>query len=391
MTLLITRLMGRLPIGWLQLTHSKTRLFAAVAGVAFANILVFVQLGILGSLNDSTIAPYTLFEGDIMISSVDADTLLDGSNVARVRLFQALATPGVADAAPLYIENVEWTRPDGGASTLQTVGLDPSATKFIPERLRGEFTGLLLPNSVLLDTGTRGLPSEALQGVTPQNPYRLELAGKSISGIGTVRIGGGFTADGSIYASDQTFLNLFPRRSSAAPNHVLVRIEDGLDPSVVVDRLRKALPTDVVKIDTKENTAATDLAYQTTERPTGIIFGFGVVIGVIVGIVIVYQVLSTDVADHLKEYATFKAMGYAQRFFTGIVLEEAIILAVLGFIPGFVISWGIYAAMSSATGLPLELGAGRGAAVFLGTAIACVLSGIVATRRLAAADPADLF
>ena len=391
MTLLITRLMGRLPIGWLQLTHSKTRLFAAVAGVAFANILVFVQLGILGSLNDSTIAPYTLFEGDIMISSVDADTLLDGSNVARVRLFQALATPGVADAAPLYIENVEWTRPDGGASTLQTVGLDPSATKFIPERLRGEFTGLLLPNSVLLDIGTRGLPSEALQGVTPQNPYRLELAGKSISGIGTVRIGGGFTADGSIYASDQTFLNLFPRRSSAAPNHVLVRIEDGLDPSVVVDRLRKALPTDVVKIDTKENTAATDLAYQTTERPTGIIFGFGVVIGVIVGIVIVYQVLSTDVADHLKEYATFKAMGYAQRFFTGIVLEEAIILAVLGFIPGFVISWGIYAAMSSATGLPLELGAGRGAAVFLGTAIACVLSGIVATRRLAAADPADLF
>ena len=391
MTLLITRLMGRLPIGWLQLAHSKTRLFAAVAGVAFANILVFVQLGILGSLNDSTIAPYTLFEGDIMISSVDADTLLDGSNVARVRLFQALATPGVADAAPLYIENVEWTRPDGGASTLQTVGLDPSATKFIPERLRGEFTGLLLPNSVLLDTGTRGLPSEALQGVTPQNPYRLELAGKSVSGIGTVRIGGGFTADGSIYASDQTFLNLFPRRSSAAPNHVLVRIEDGLDPSVVVDRLRKALPTDVVKIDTKENTAATDLAYQTTERPTGIIFGFGVVIGVIVGIVIVYQVLSTDVADHLKEYATFKAMGYAQRFFTGIVLEEAIILAVLGFIPGFVISWGIYAAMSSATGLPLELGVGRGAAVFMGTTIACVLSGIVATRRLAAADPADLF
>ena len=165
----------------------------------------------------------------------------------------------------------------------------------------------------------------------------------------------------------------------------------GIAPEVVVDRLQRALPTDVLKIDTKANIAAADLAYQTTERPTGIIFGFGVIIGIIVGIVIVYQVLSTDVADHLKEYATFKAMGYSQSFFTGIVLEEAVILAVLGFIPGFLISWGIYTLMGAATGLPLDLGAGRAMSVLVGTILACVISGIIATRRLAAADPADLF
>ncbi|WP_299621704.1 ABC transporter permease DevC [uncultured Tateyamaria sp.] len=387
----MTLLTGRLPIGWLQLAHSRTRLTAALAGVAFANILVFVQLGILGSLNDSTIAPYGLFEADIMISSVDANTLLDGSNVARVRLFQALAVPGVSDAAPLYIQNVEWSRPDGGTSTLQTVGLEPEAAAFIPSRLADVIPQLILPNTILLDSGTRGLAREALEGVTPSTPYRLELSGQTISAIGTVRIGGGFTADGSIYASDQTFLNLFQNRSSAAPNHILVNVDEGLDPDVVVARLQEALPTDVVKIGTKDDTAAADLAYQTTERPTGIIFGFGVIIGIIVGIVIVYQVLSTDVADHLREYATFKAMGYAQRFFLGIVLEEAVILAVLGFIPGVLISWGLYTGMAAATGLPLEMGIGRALSVLVGTILACVLSGVIATRRLAAADPADLF
>jgi len=144
-------------------------------------------------------------------------------------------------------------------------------------------------------------------------------------------------------------------------------------------------------VHTLADAAAADLAYQTTERPTGIIFGFGVVIGIIVGIVIVYQVLSTDVADHLKEYATFKAMGYGHGFFLGIVLEEALILAVFGFVPGFLVSMGLYEGMGAVTGLPVEMTADRMLLVFAGTLAACALSGAIATRRLAAADPADLF
>ncbi|KIT17327.1 ABC transporter permease DevC [Jannaschia aquimarina] len=391
MTALLTRLMGRLPIGWLQLAHSRTRFLAALAGVAFANILVFVQLGILGALNDSTVAPYDLFGGDIMISSVDANTLTDGSNVARTRMFQALGTPGVADAAPLFIGNIEWQREDGGSSTLQVVGLDPDRPAFVPASLRAPVAGLRISDTVLLDESTRGLPAGALDGASSASPYRFELAGRAVEAVGTVSVGGGFTADGTLYASDQTFLRLFGSRSSAAPNHVLVTVEDGIDPGVVVDRLRAVLPGDVVKVATKTDMAAADLTYQTTERPTGVIFGFGVAIGIVVGLVIVYQVLSTDVADHLREYATFKAMGYGQRFFLGIVLEEAVILAVLGFVPGVAISAAIYSAMAAATGLPLAMGVDRAAMVLAGTIAACVVSGAIATRRLAAADPADLF
>ena len=111
--------MGRLPIGWLQLTHNRTRLVAAMAGVAFANILVFVQLGMLGALQDTIGATYSLVQADILISSSDANTLADGSPLTRRVMFQALAEPGVAAAAPLYLGQTDWTRPDGDPDGLR--------------------------------------------------------------------------------------------------------------------------------------------------------------------------------------------------------------------------------------------------------------------------------
>lgn len=111
----------------------------------------------------------------------------------------------------------------------------------------------------------------------------------------------------------------------------------------------------------------------------------------IVGLVIVYQLLSTDVADHLKEYATFKAMGYGQSFFMGIIFEEAMILAIFGFVPGFIIASILYQILNSVTGLPVLMDVARPVAVFLGTIASCSISGAIATRRLASADPAELF
>ena len=128
-----------------------------------------------------------------------------------------------------------------------------------------------------------------------------------------------------------------------------------------------------------------------TERPIGVVFGFGVIIGIMVGIIIVYQVLSTDVADHLAEYATLKAIGYRDSYFLGIVFEEALILALLGFLPGVLISIALYGAASSATGLPIVMDMTRPLLVLAGTILMCMISGAIATRRLAAADPADLF
>lgn len=391
MTRLLTLLFGRLPIGWLQLSHNRTRLLAASAGVAFANLLVFVQLGILGALNGTTTAPYALFDADIMVSSVDANTLTDGSHIARQRMFQALGVAGIEGGTPLFIANLEWQRADGSSAKLQTFGVASDAAAFLAPEIAGLTAQLMLEDTVLIDRSTRGLPQGALDDVSPENPYVFEANDRTLSAVGTLDVGGGFAADGTLFTSDQTFLRLFGNRSARAPDHILLKVQDGIDPAIVVDRLRAVLPPESVKVNTMSDAAAADLSYQTTERPTGIIFGFGVLIGILVGVVIVYQILSTDVADHLKEYATFKAMGYGHPFFLGIVFEEAIILAIFGFIPGLLTSIVLYAGLSAATGLPMEMGVDRAIAVLFGTLLACAVSGAIATRRLAAADPADLF
>ncbi len=390
MSRLLQWLFGRLPIGWLQLTHSRTRFAAALAGVAFANVLVFVQLGIMGSMATATLKPYEFFQADIMISASDANSMTEGGNVARQWLFQALADPEVTGGTGLYVANVNWPRPTKTLS-LTTYGIDPTLPAFLSPAMASKTGTLQLQNAGILDMFSRGLPREEAAAIRPQTPTSFEVTGTTLTLYDTFQGGGGFGGDGFMMVSDQTFMTLFPARSSAAPDHILLQIAPGADPDAVAARLRDLISDKTLRIRSYARAAAEDLSYQQTKRPTGIIFGFGVIIGILVGIVIVYQVLSTDVADHLSEYATFKAMGYPQRFFLGIVFEEALILAILGFIPGFIVAIGLLAGMKKATTLPLAMTTDMAGMVFVGTLIACTISGAIATRRLAAADPADLF
>jgi putative ABC transport system permease protein len=391
MSRLLTNLFGRLPIGWLQLTHSKGRFIAAVSGVAFANLLVFMQLGIMGALNTSTIAPYAMLNADIIVSSDAGNTLTDSDNIAQVWMFRALAVSGVADATPIYIGNLPFTLSDGTSLSLLVFGLDAMKTTFVVPSIAQSMGQLTIENTVLLDQDTRGIPTSVVEGIVNGEAFPFEANGRTLMAVATMEVGGGFLADGMLVTSDQSFLRFFPNRSSGAPDHILIHVAEGVSPGTVAQRLRAVLPLESVKVQTTHEAAQADLAFMSTERPTGIIFGFGVFMGILVGLVIVYQVLSTDVADHLGEYATFKAMGYGQSFFLGIVFEEAIVLAVFGFIPGLIVSMGLYAALVAVTGLPVEMEAGRAILVFFGTLAACTISGAIATRQLANADPADLF
>ncbi len=390
MTRLLERLLGRLPIGWLQLTHNRTRLYAAIAGVSFANVLVIVQLGIAGSMTTATLQQYAYFDADIMISAEDANSMTEGGNVSRQWLFQALADPQITGGVSLFVGNLVWERPEGQI-LMQTFGIDPNAPGFLNPAIARKVAPLTLLNGAIIDRRTRGLDRDRLAGIRPHSPQTFESSGKTITLHDTFAGGGGFGTDGYMFVSDQTFLNLFAKRVSGAPDHILLRVERGADVGAVVSRLRAEIGDKSLRIRSYTDARDQDLSYQNTQRPTGLIFGFGVVIGILVGIVIVYQVLSTDVAAHLREYATFKAMGYGQGFFLGIVLEQAMILAVLGFVPGVIVASGLLSLLNTMTGLPIAMTGATGFMVFFGTLAACALSGSIATRRLTAADPADLF
>ena len=386
MTALLTRLLGRLPIGWLQLVHNRGRLAAALSGVAFANVLIFMQLGFLGALIESIRLPYTILNADILVSASDANTLFDGSPLPRNRLYQALAVEGVASATSLYYGRIDWT-----IRVMDVFGVDPQGAAFDEPALVRASAALMLPDVALIDRKTRNPPPGLVDAIEAGEPYRFETKGRELTVTGTFAIGGGFSADGYLVVSDQTFLRLFPARLPGAPNFVLVRLVPEARREAVIADLKASLPTSDSAVWTIEQAAARDQRFQTTQKPVGVVFGFGVVIGVLVGVIIVYQVLSTDVADHIREYATFKAMGYPQRFFLGIVFEEAFILALFGFVPGVLLALGLYAAVAAGTGLPIFMPAERPVFVFLGTLVMCAVSGAVATRRLARANPAELF
>ena len=390
MSRLLQAIFGRLPIGWLQLTHNRTRFAAALAGVAFANVLVFVQLGIMNSMGAATLRPYDFFQADIMVSAGDANSLTEGGNVARQWLLQAMADPDVTDAMGLFLANVAWDRGEKDIS-LSTFGVDPVKPGFINPDIAGDLSMLQVQDAAILDRLARGLTKEEAASIRPQSPLAFEAQGRTVVAYTTFAGGGGFGGDGYMLVSDQTFLSLFPARSSTAPDHILLSVRPGANIDAAIARLRNLISDPSLRIRSYAQAAQDDLTYQQTRRPTGIIFGFGVLIGVLVGLVIVYQVLSTDVADHLREYATFKAMGYGPGFFLGVVFEEALVLGIMGFIPGLIVGTAILTLMGKITTLPLGMSLSMALSVFVGTVVFSALSGAIATRRLAAADPADLF
>jgi putative ABC transport system permease protein len=392
MTALMTRLLGRLPIGYLQLTHHPGRLLAALAGVAFANVLVFVQLGLAGSMAESVAIPYRLFQPDLLIlSPAESEALSDAATLPRQRLFQALVHPDVTGGTPIYMARSTWISGHDASSSIQFFGLAPDAGAFFHDALATPLLNLTLSDTALVDTLTRFVDMRSFADAHPEAPVSFEIQNRELGAIGTVSIGGGFGGDGVFLVSDQTFFHLFPQRSSATPSHILLALTPGTDPGRVAAELSQLYPPDTVRIRTVTDAMEQEVRYQMTERPTGLIFAFGVVIGMIVGIVIAYQVLSADVADHIREYATFKAMGFRQGFFVGIILEEAIILAAIGFWPGLVFSQLFYQSLAYLTNIPIFMTPERALAVFIGTIIACSVSGVLAMRKLAAAEPADLF
>jgi putative ABC transport system permease protein len=193
-----------------------------------------------------------------------------------------------------------------------------------------------------------------------------------------------------VLTSDVNFLRIFPNRERGVIDLGLIRLDPGVDPQGVAAALRELLPKDVLVL-TKAEFIARERKYWSETTPVGYVFGFGVIVGVVVGGIIVYQILFADVSDHLAEYATLKAMGYSNGFLSGVVLQQAVILAVLGYLPGFAIALYLYQTAGAATRLPLFMTLERALAVLALTIAMCSVSALIALRKVRAADPADVF
>lgn len=380
-----------IPLAWLQLIREKARLVVALAGIGFAVILMFIQLGFRDALFDSSVRLHKALEGDIFMVSPQSTALIALNSFSRRRLLQAEGVPGVEAVIPIYISFALWKNPeDRSTRSIQVMGYDPSQ-QIISRSLLPNSEPLKLTDHVLFDQDSRP-EFGPVPALFEQGPVMTEVGGRRVTVGGLFQLGASFGADGNLVTSDLNFLRLFDRNPGLI-DMGMIRMKPGADVAAAIATLRQEIqdPNGDVLVLSKEEFIAVERNYWQNSTAIGFIFNLGAGIGWIVGMVIVYQILYTDVADHLAEYATLKAMGYRNRYLLSVVFQEAVALSILGFIPAFFLCIGLYRMTEKATSLPLTMTLNRGTLVFALTISMCVISGAIAVRKVQEADPADIF
>jgi putative ABC transport system permease protein len=379
------------PLAWRQLIKAKGRFLVAVSGIAFADILILMQLGFQAALFDSNTRLHNLLNTDLVLINPKAQNLGLINTFPRRRLFQAANLPEVASTSPLYVRLGSWKNPESKIeSSVIVIGFNPKSSPFKLPEVQQNLNLIKYPDKLLFDSFSSRKYQSTIAKITQGQPISTELQGRKVTIVGLYKIGASFTAEASIMTSDQNFLRIFSQQEAGQVNVGLINLKPGNNANLVAAKLRSQLPDDV-KVLTRQEFINFERKYWETSTTIGFIFSLGVVMGFLVGVIIVYQILYSDVSDHLAEYATLKAMGYSNFYLLNVVFQEAAILAVIGYTPGFVISTGLYMLISNATKLPLMMTLGVGINILILTIIMCTISGAIAMQKLRSADPADIF
>jgi putative ABC transport system permease protein len=375
----------RFALAWRILTHDKGRTALAVVGVFMAILLVFVQLGFFIAVPQGGMLLYDRTQFDLLIASTGYEYQVQPGEFPLSRLDKARTAPEVALAAPLYFGSAKWrSGEDGKAPDVFVIGLDPQDRIFTSEDINRQLAVLDQADTALVDSMTRPMFGPLTTGrVVDINGDKVKIGGDYV-------LGTGFMGLGVILVSAQNFVRLFPFRKLGQVNLGLIQLKQGVDPDRAADSLRKLLGGDI-QIFTRPKLEAHETAYWTTRTSVGLLFGSGLIVSFIVGVMVVYQILATQVSRQLPQFATLKAVGYGDRFLDGTVITMALLIVLAGFFPALVAALGIYEVIREETLLPVEMSGPRIAVVFAATLAMAAASALLSISSLRRADPADLF
>jgi putative ABC transport system permease protein len=381
----------QIPLSWMLLTRQPVRLLVALAGISFAGILMFMQLGFRDGLFDASVTVHRLFDADLVLISPRSASSVRMSGFPRRRLIQTLADPSVEGVTPVHWGLMLWRNPETRRNrAILALGFNPDDPFFLDPGL-AEQTGVLKQKGrILFDRLSRPEFGPIADWYIDGRVVETEIAGNRVRVEGLVSLGTSFGADGNLLTSTETFLDLMPQKSPGGIEVGLIRLQPGTDPDLAVERLQQRLPDDVTVL-TKQGFIDFEQNYWKSSTSIGFIFTLGAAMGFVVGCVIVYQVLYTDVSDHLPEYATLMAMGYRVSHLLGVVMREGFYLAALGYVPAYIAGQGLYWFVRDATKLPVGMDPARAITVLVMILVMCMLSSLLAMRRLIDADPAEIF
>jgi len=381
----------RVPLGFRILLHNPRRLLVSIAGVVLACLLMFSQTGFRNAMYDSQTELIRHLDGDLMIVNKVKYLMFAAEPFPRRRLEQAKACPGVVAVYPLYIETqtAEYRNPvDGMSRPIRVLGFNPEDMVLDFPQIREHAEELKLPDKVLFDEGSRDYFGR------PHAGTRAELSNRRIEVVGTFWLGTDFLCDGSLIMSDTNYLRFFP--DPGATGHLsrvqvgVVRVASNARVRDVQERLRQMLPDDV-RVLTKDELVDLEALYWEKSTAIGYIFPLGMMVGLTIGVLICFQVLYSNVASYMPQFATLKAIGFTDRFLVFVVLQQAIFLAVLGFVPSVPAALLLFHVVSGLAGLLMYLTVWRCLVVFFLACVMCMIAGVIAVREVLRADPAEVF
>jgi len=372
-------------LAWRILTHDKGRTALAVAGVFLAIVLVFVQLGFFIAVPRGGMLLYDRTRFDLLVASTAYEYQVQPGAFPLSQLDRAKTAPEVALAAPLYFGSAKWrSGEDGKAPDVFVIGLDPQDPIFDSEDIHRQLSLLNRPDTILVDSATRPMFGPLTAGrVVEIESDKLMIGGDYV-------LGTGFMGLGVILISAKNFVRLFPFRNLDQVNLGLIQLKPRVDPDRAAASLRNLLGGDI-RVFTRPELEAHETAYWTTRTSVGLLFGSGLIISFIVGVMVVYQILATLVGRQLPQFATLKAVGYGDRFLVGTVITMALLIVLTSFFPALAAAVGVYAVIRDETLLPVEMSGARIAAVFAATLAMAAASALLSMSSLRRADPADLF
>ena len=378
-------------LSWLQLRKDRARLLVAIAGISFADVLMFLQMGFRGALFSSAVEFHNSLNGEIVMLSGRSRSLISLDRFTERRLYQAVGIAGVASVSPVYLNSIQWRNPETKQIwEIYAIGINPEHQVLNIPGVEANREKLREPDTALFNLGSRHEFGPIAQQFQAGQSVTTEINERQIQIRGLFQLSPTFGINAYLVTSDINFLRMAHFRQSGLIDVGVIKLKPGADVEAVLAELRARLPNDV-KVMTRDDYASAEVAFWNASTPVGYTFDLGVVIAFIVGAVIVYQILYSDVTDHLPEYATLKAIGFRDRYLLIVVFQESLILAALGFIPGILIALGIYRITNLVTMLPMAMDLGRVVFVFVLTALMSSSSAAIAVRKLQTADPADIF
>ncbi|MBD6614627.1 FtsX-like permease family protein [Komarekiella sp. 'clone 1'] len=389
----------KIPLAWLQLAQQKVRFVVAVAGIAFIVLLMFVQLGFQDALYSSATAVHQNLRGDLFLVSSQYKSLTSNQSFSRTRLYQALGFDGVESVSPMYLQFAKLKNPATGEKySIYVIGFDPgNPVMDIPEVDRN-LDKLKIPDVMLFDRDSRtefGPIAEQFNVGDSEQTIEIfpfnSLIGYRVRVGGLFSLGPSFGVDGNLIVSDSTFLRINPNSRPAEMIDVgVITLKPGAEPEKVLKNLQASLPNDI-QVFTRQGFIDFEKKYWSVRTPIGFILNLMLTMAAVVGVVIVYQILYSNIATQFIAYATLKAIGYANNYLLNVVFQQALILAILSYIPGFLASVALYDFAMKATKLPIIMTVNNAVIVLTSTILMCITSGALAINKLRSADPGDIF